>query len=1089
MSRELELSLPAALSRPMQACVMQCGQSVVNFLQGNNQEALANSRVQLTRLGGLCRLLGARRAALFCIELDALLLCFSSGGAQSVRMLVGKSVVQLQQFLARLSRPASDEEFDMARINMLRTARGKMALPVDSSCCERSTVGAQFPLPDFPHLVLEKIATLQAGMNGIEDQVDPEAQREHGQHLAGLASLLQVCGLPMEMRCLPRALVHLELHFRYLLEHYYPCYPECLRETARLDVGDYLLFSAHSSLVSILNGKLVALVSSLAEIANDRFEEALTPGISIAAKELIHISGSIHLLSHSGISTAISDNLCYLMKHGEELCRNMHCSVGNVYAAAESGKAGGLLLLRVLLLARKILEQSGKLDRQGENLVRKIARDCERFVSQRQRDLRCNMMTMHRVDNELLACANNEIEHYRSILSVCLDESRNAHGIHYVSETLCTTVSKLSLAMLSVGQAAFHAIVEALRGSLTLGLEHQQGTDPLLQNVLASLCGILQRPLPVVPEEAWLGETELQQFSECIDLYVTQTKWSLCVAESAVSIECRSGDESESRARIAIELLPLHLARNIRDLLFCAEELAKCAGNPESFEALNRRLIVELRMLASGARALYVHRVARLSTVLAEVHQALAGRRADLQADIGNAQHLPMSLLVMAHRQLRSGLNQAAARQEVSSNREIIAALYQWLEDHSRQVATSQATESFEIFLRETEEIMAAIEEGARKPPGDCDTRSLLHHLHTLKGNARLFSCDVIATLCHRCEQSLLSAPHTLHSASAVAEASGGAIYSPRTSGVEASAGSNFRRFTALAQELRAAIDELTSLGNRPEDGHAGTHDKYNPARIPLAQAQERGIVIPAVSLQRMAELAVAARTGSRAMSDVLQSCSHNAEPTRLALLGDLLIEQERCTVQLDEEIAGSRQISFARLTPRLQRLVGRHANLLDRQLRFSVCNDELRADRLLVESLVAPLEHLLRNALDHGIESVQERRARGKPDSGTITLSLKESENSMEITLTDDGAGIDPDALTAHAMRLGLSVDLQAGAKERLQWLFLPGFSSRELATEDAGHGIGLAMVDSTVVRLGGRVEVESMPGQGSCFRIVLPR
>lgn len=238
-----------------------------------------------------------------------------------------------------------------------------------------------------------------------------------------------------------------------------------------------------------------------------------------------------------------------------------------------------------------------------------------------------------------------------------------------------------------------------------------------------------------------------------------------------------------------------------------------------------------------------------------------------------------------------------------------------------------------------------------------------------------------------------------------------------------------------------------------------------------------------------MAELAAAARTGSRSMSDVLQSYRVSAEPSRLNLLADLLVEQDRCTVELDEEIAGSTRISFARLTQRLQRLVGRHANLVDRQVSFHVSHDELRADRALIESLVAPVEQLLRNAIDHGIEPVLERRARGKPDIGTITLTLEETNDQLLIVLMDDGAGVDTDALPGHALRLGIDVDLQAEPAERLRWLFLPGFSSRESATQDAGHGIGLAMVSTAVAALGGRVEVESVPGQSCCFRIVLPR
>lgn len=1116
MSGELEHTVlrqwqwPTTLHAALQGCGQQLGQSLVSFLQDGNAEALAHACAQLARIGGLCRMFGARRAALYCSELECLLLHCSAGREQwahartqtlaqtnaqvSVQVLLSRAVVRLQHFLVGSLLPAADEVFDVSCINALRQARGKAVLPLEVSCPDASTArasvtntispGARSPVPDFLQCALEKVEALQATLRNVAG-ADAQAAREQRQHLADLASLLEVCGLSLEMRRLPVALVHLELHFRFLSTCCSPCTPERIANTARLAAADYLLVNGRGTLIAILSHKLDTLLHALAQTVHAGSGLNSTRSLARAAQDFVHIHQSLVLLAHAGMMSALSSGQDALLQHGVQLCRHVSCSVTERFLDEDNARSGALVLIRVCLSLQKALTMQGREDRHSAMLERKICRDSARFIQRNQNVLRHHMLELHRVDSEAFSIADKEIASVRSTLCKCLEETRVVQGIHYISEALCTSVSRLSQILLVTGQVEFHEIVEQLRECLTLGFEQQQCIEDELQNCIAALCELLQQPLPMNANQVWCSQPQSQMLCDCVDRCVRQMRLLRDVDDSAVSIVCLGDSGQQSRAPIAVAQLPVHLARNIRDLLCSAEELATCAENPDRFEGLNRRLIVELRMLATGARALRVDRVAALSAVLAEVHQEIAGVSEWSQTVTGNERALPLALLVNAHRQLRSGLNQAAARQEVSSNRDVVAALYQWLEDHAAHGSTDDA-EGFAIFHREAEEIMASIEESARNSAAALDTATLLLHLHTLKGNARLFGADEIATLSHRFEQLLQEVTEKHRFESAVAECVPGVSYALVNEKVVEQ-----RRpeIFALLHALRTAVDGLVSRTVRAQGVGVDTENCRSPQRIPLAQAYERGIVIPAVSLQRMAELATAAKTGSRAMSDVLQSYRCSAEPSRLSLLADLLVEQDRCTIQLDEEIAGSTRISFARLTQRLQRLVGRHANLLDKQVSFHVRHDELRADRVLIESLVAPIEQLLRNAIDHGIEPVMQRRARGKPDVGTITLSLEEEDKRLVIVLRDDGAGVDPDALLAHAMRLGIDIDPEAGASERLRWLFLPGFSSRESATEDAGHGIGLALVSSAVAALGGSVEVESVPGQSCCFRIALPR
>lgn len=1098
MIRDVQLRLSEALLSRLQAlsqaAAMQLGLCVINFLQNGNQEALVNARAELARIVGLCRLFGARRAALFCSELEEALLHHSAGHEQwaharlqhSTRArtlsLLARGVVQLQHYLTGFTLPVADEVFDMARINELRSARGKVALTPGAAPREPPCAIKQFPVPDFPQLMLMKIATLQAGLYSVDNTCDEEKLSQlQGQHLAELASLLEVCGSSPEMSRLPFALVHLELYFRYLCDYCQPCTPARIVNIERRPADEYLLLDARRTLSAIISGRLDVLLGELAEnivgTAGNPAEE-----IRKASQEFTLINEALGLLVQSGILTAPADSELQLLQYGKEFCRHISCGAGARFAEENTARECVLLLMRIFLSLRKFLTLRDRQVRYVEQAVRRVSRDCVRFIMRRQNDLRRRMVVQHQVDAELLSTASAEIEDCRHALLVSLSEISNAQGIHYVSEALCTTVSKLSQVFLATGQVEMHEITEELREILIRELEHQQCVDGVLTDALAALCDMLQRNPSLDLDKMCCTDTDRQRFAQLVSRCVVRLRWARSADDQTEYVAVHWRDDPQSQVRVAVKLLPVHLARNLGDLLFFAEELGCGVQSPARFEDLNRRLIVELRMLAAGASALHVQRVAGLSAVLAEVHQAIADANARRQGEAEKIGELPMAMLTTAHRQLRSGLNQAAARQEVSSNREIIAELYEWLETISQQIGSCEASEEFSIFHREAEEIIARIEEGVTKPSDELDTGELLHNLHTLKGNARMFSANVVAALCHRCEQALLSVARAGCVTSAVAESGSNVIYGSAGSAADATRAT----MAGLAHQLRAAVDDLKPVAATRE---VDMQKARKPTRIPLSMPCEHGVVIDAVSLKRMAELAAAARTGSRAMSDVLQSCCGNEDSSRMHLLGELVVEQERYAIQLGEEIAGSTCISFSRLSPRLQRLAGRHSNLLDKQLSFQVCNDELRADRAVVESLVAPLEQLLRNAIDHGIEPVLQRRARGKPDNGSVTMTLEEKGDLLVIELKDDGAGIDLNELPAHARRLGIAVDLQSPKSERLRWLFLPGFSSRECPTEDAGHGIGLAMVASAVSELGGHMEVESVPGKGSTFRIILLR
>ena len=202
-----------------------------------------------------------------------------------------------------------------------------------------------------------------------------------------------------------------------------------------------------------------------------------------------------------------------------------------------------------------------------------------------------------------------------------------------------------------------------------------------------------------------------------------------------------------------------------------------------------------------------------------------------------------------------------------------------------------------------------------------------------------------------------------------------------------------------------------------------------------------------------------------------------------------LLLQQSRVNTELQEGLMRTRMVPFDRLVPRLRRIVRQVSAELGKQVEMVVGNAEGEMDRSVLERIIAPMEHMLRNAVDHGIEPVEVRRAAGKPDQGTINLNLAREGGEIVLTLTDDGGGIRLDAVRRKAIERGLmDADSDITDHEVLQFILAAGFSTAEKITQISGRGVGLDVVTSEIKQLGGSVSIESAEGQGTRFSIRLP-
>jgi two-component system chemotaxis sensor kinase CheA len=193
----------------------------------------------------------------------------------------------------------------------------------------------------------------------------------------------------------------------------------------------------------------------------------------------------------------------------------------------------------------------------------------------------------------------------------------------------------------------------------------------------------------------------------------------------------------------------------------------------------------------------------------------------------------------------------------------------------------------------------------------------------------------------------------------------------------------------------------------------------------------------------------------------------------------------------LQDAVMKARMVPLAQVFSRFPRMVRDLARELGRQVEFVIEGEDTELDRSVIDEIGDPLVHLLRNAVDHGIEPPAVRERRGKEATGHVRLSACYEGNHVLIAVEDDGEGIDCQAVLAKAEERGLITAQEAKAlseKEIYRLLFMPGFSTAARITDVSGRGVGLDVVQSKIESLGGSIEVTSRPGQGTRFAIRLP-
>lgn len=255
--------------------------------------------------------------------------------------------------------------------------------------------------------------------------------------------------------------------------------------------------------------------------------------------------------------------------------------------------------------------------------------------------------------------------------------------------------------------------------------------------------------------------------------------------------------------------------------------------------------------------------------------------------------------------------------------------------------------------------------------------------------------------------------------------------------------------------------------------------------RKPMSDPESSSVRVPIDKLDRLINL-----TGEVVIAQsIIAELVTDLSPARVSVLQEVVAQMDRHCRELQERMLGARMLPLRNVFTRFQRLVRDLASTTGKSLRLEISGEDTELDKTVIEKIADPLTHLVRNAVDHGVESSDARASAGKAAQACVRLAAYQKGGSIFIEVSDDGKGIDCAKVLAKAQASGLvRPGAQLSTDEIYALLFHPGFSTADKVTELSGRGVGMDVVKRNVEALKGSIAISSTPGQGTCFRIKLP-
>jgi two-component system chemotaxis sensor kinase CheA len=386
------------------------------------------------------------------------------------------------------------------------------------------------------------------------------------------------------------------------------------------------------------------------------------------------------------------------------------------------------------------------------------------------------------------------------------------------------------------------------------------------------------------------------------------------------------------------------------------------------------------------------------------------------------------------------------------------------------------------VFLSESEEQLASLEQALlalESSPGPESLLAVFRLVHTLKGGASMFGFSEAVELAHTLEDVLTR----LKAGVLVLHAGLGTLLLQTVDALRellglAPMGDASQRVPP--RELHQLLECTVKAARSPEPGQA------EPAALEHAVPERvRTLRVGLDRLDRMLDL-----TGelSIARGRLTAMLSQSHRYSSQALL-EAHHEADRLHLDLQELVMKVRMVPISRTFQPFARCVRDLGRATGKQVRLALAGDDVEVDTTLAELIRDPLTHLVRNAVDHGLEAPEVRQARGKEPTGTLSLRAFHETGSIVVQVSDDGAGLDRARIAARARTAGLlGPEEEPEDAALLRFIFEPGFSTAERVTELSGRGVGLDVVRRNVEVLRGTLSVESTPGQGTTFTLRLP-
>ncbi len=292
------------------------------------------------------------------------------------------------------------------------------------------------------------------------------------------------------------------------------------------------------------------------------------------------------------------------------------------------------------------------------------------------------------------------------------------------------------------------------------------------------------------------------------------------------------------------------------------------------------------------------------------------------------------------------------------------------------------------------------------------------------------------------------------------------------------------RELTGFKQSSHDLTDSLTRLRGYLRELEIEAETQLQSRMSILQETNETFDPLEFDRFTRLQELTRMIAESVNDVGTIQHSLISNLDHSEAALQ-----QQNRMNRDLQQNLLGVRMLPFKQISERLQRIVRQTARELKKSVNLVIDGEATEIDRSMLDKLGAPLEHLLRNAVAHGIEMPVERKKKNKPDTGTITLKIRQENDEIQIAVSDDGAGVDLARVKNKALENNLiEANAEISDQALMSVIFESGFSTADRVSQIAGRGVGLDVVRNDISGLGGRVELTSEFGKGALFNINLP-